>query len=66
MFINYDLEIFENVSCTAIKGWSEVVYCILNMSLERFTNYVVICAILIDLKSASGVHVTRATDRRPR
>jgi hypothetical protein len=38
-----------------------VVYCILNMRSECFTNYVVICTVLIDLKSASGVHVTPAT-----
>ena len=47
--------ILENVNCRSIKGWSEVVYCIINMSFESFTNYVVICAILIDLKSAGGV-----------
>ena len=41
-----------------------MVYCIINTRFECFTNYVVICAVLVDLKSASGVLVTRATGVR--
>ena len=38
-------------------------YCIINMSFECFTNYVLICAVLIDLKSASGVQC-KASNRQ--